>query len=80
MTGLVTGKEFDITVVARFKAKSKDRLEWATMVELMQMMEKMGECSELNRGTRIKKVAIRKCNVLFSSMKCMTLLPGQESK
>ena len=35
MTGLVTGKEFDITVVARFKAKSKDILEWATMVEPM---------------------------------------------
>ena len=44
------------------------------------MMEKIGQCSELNRGTRIKKVAIRKCKVLVSSMKCVTLLPGQESK
>ena len=35
MTGLVTGKELESTVVAKFKARSKDRLEWATMVELM---------------------------------------------
>ena len=35
MTGLVTGKELEITVVVRFKAKRKNRLEWATMVEPM---------------------------------------------
>ena len=35
MTGLITGKELEITVVARFKARSKDRLEWATMMEPM---------------------------------------------
>ena len=33
--GLVTGKELEITVVIRFKTRSKDRLEWATMVEPM---------------------------------------------
>ena len=35
MTGLVTGKELKITVVASFKARSKNILEWATMVESM---------------------------------------------
>ena len=35
MTGLVTGKELKITEMTRFKARSKGRMEWSTMMESM---------------------------------------------
>ena len=35
ITGLVTEKELESTVVVQFKARSKDRLEWATIVKPM---------------------------------------------
>ena len=35
MTGFGTGKELKITVMARFKARSKGRMEWSTMMESM---------------------------------------------
>ena len=35
MTGLRTGKELKSTVIARFKARSKGRMEWSTMMESM---------------------------------------------
>ena len=54
MTGLRTGKELKIMVMDRFKARSKGKMEWSTMMESMEMIEKMRQSSELNSGTRIK--------------------------
>ena len=39
-TGLMHGKESEDTVITRFKTRSKDRLNWATMMKSMQIMEK----------------------------------------
>ena len=52
-TGLMHGKESEDTVITRFKTRSKDRLNWATMMKSMQIMGKKNQGSEVNVGARI---------------------------
>ena len=54
MTRLVSGKESKSAVSTRFNTRSKDRFKWSIMMELMKVMKKLLQRSEINRGTRME--------------------------